>query len=135
MAKRRSKKIAPLEFGDGIPAPPDDLPDKVHPLWYRVVMALQDLNALSDIAYPQIVDYCQQWSVYKYNMGVVNKSNTPGVEVFSNGTRGVCKNYSAANEARRQMQTFEKMWGLTPWAAAKVTLPEKEVKEEEEFEL
>lgn len=135
MAKRRSKKIAPLKFGEGVPTPPDDLPERVHPLWYRVVMALEDLNALSDIAYPQIVDYCQQWNVYKFNMGMVNESETPGVEIFSNGNRGVCKNYAAANEARKQMQTFEKMWGLTPWAAAKVTLPEKEVKEEEEFEL
>jgi hypothetical protein len=68
-------------------------------------------------------------------MGMVNESETPGVEIFSNGNRGVCKNYAAANEARKQMQTFEKMWGLTPWAAAKVTLPEKAEESAEEFDL
>jgi phage terminase small subunit len=136
MAKRKTKKTTALTFGEGIPTPPDTLPDAAHPLWYRVVMALERMRVLEDIAYPQIVDYCQQWVVYNYNMGVVNKSRTPGVEIFSNGTRGVCKNYSAANEARKQMQTFEKFWGLNPWAANKVTLPEPEgIDSEDDFDL
>jgi len=88
-----------------------------------------------EVAYPQIFDYCFQNFVYRFNAGEVGESQSPGVEVFSNGNRGVCKNYSAMNDARKRMDIFEKNWGFTPYAVSKITTPEKVTESEDDFDL
>lgn len=136
MAKRKSKKVAKIVFDGGVPMPPENLPEEVHKLWFTVVTELSDKLVLKPVAYPQIVDYCKQWYISNTNMDISIGSETPGVEIFSNGNRGVCKNYAVAVEARKRMEVFEKAWGFTPLSANKISLPEKPGEdEEEEFDL
>jgi phage terminase small subunit len=113
------------------PLPPGDLPDGAHSLWHRVCGYLHNEGFDMEVAYPQIFDYCFQEYVYRKNAVEVGSSETPGVEKFSNGNRGVCKNYSAMIEARKRMVDFEKNWGFTPYSVSKITTPDKDDDEED----
>lgn len=136
MAKRKTKVIkVPASADRNYPLPPDDLPDNAHSLWHRVCGYLHGEGFDMEVAYPQIFNYCFQNFVYRFNAGEVGKSEHPGVEQFSNGNRGVCKNYSAMSEARKQMDTFEKNWGFTPYAVSKIVTPDKGNDSEDDFDL
>ena len=114
--------------------PPEDLPESAHEQWHRVCGYLHGEGFDLQVAYPQLYNYCFQYHIYVVNSAQVSKSDTPGVEVFSNGNRGVCKNYAAMSEARKQMDAFEKNWGFTPWSVAKITRPQRVSDEEGEDE-
>jgi phage terminase small subunit len=131
MPRRKKQKVVRIDFGEGVPMPPEGLPKEVHDLWFTVVMELQDKLVLKPVALPQIVDYCKQWYIYQTNIDKAIGSDNPGVEIFSNGNRGICKNYTVSNEARKRMEIFEKSWGFNPLSANKIELPEPEPEGEE----
>jgi phage terminase small subunit len=140
MAAKKTKKggsvaVARAVEGSIYPLPPEDLPRSAHDMWHRVCGYLHGEGFDMEVAYPQIFNYCFQDFVHRYNSGEVSNSETPGVEIFSNGNRGVCKNYDAVNTSRKQLDIFEKNWGFTPLAAAKISKPEKNVEPEDEFDL
>ena len=135
MSKKKKQLVkVPTSKDVSYPLPPDDLPAGAHSLWHRVCGYLHGVGFDMEVAYSQIYDYCFQNFVYRKNAGEVGESETPGVEIFSNGNRGVCKNYSAMIEARKRMEGFEKNWGFTPYAVSKIVTPDKGG-EEEDFDL
>ena len=70
-----------------------------------------------------------------FNAGEVKSNDTPGVEIYSTGSRGLSANFKAATDARKSMVTFERYWGLNPMSLAKINLPAKDVEPEDEFDL
>ena len=128
MAKRKSKapvfKIEATKVaGTTMPMPPDYLATEGERMWYRICLKLSEMELLTDSAFPQIADYCFNWQVFCFNAGVVKGSETPGVEEYSTGSRGLSANYKAATEARKSMVTFERYWGLNPMSLSKIVLP------------
>jgi phage terminase small subunit len=118
------------------PLPPAELPEGSQDLWIRVCNHLYTAGFDLDAATPQIFNYCLQNHVYYVNAIKVSQSETPGVETFSNGNRGIDKNYSALIEARKQMAEFERNWGFNPLAVSKISMPDRRGDEpEDEFDL
>lgn len=108
---------------EAIPTPPDFLSSVGELMWYRVCAKLSEMGLLTDSAYPQVTDYCFNWQIFCFNAGAVADTDTPGVEEYSTGSRGLSANYKAAIEARKAMVTFERYWGLNPMALTKIALP------------
>lgn len=133
----KSVELVEIETDSGsvsIPSAPDYLNGEGEEMWYRICSRLSDMRLLTDSAYPQVADYCFNWQIFCFNASEVSGEDTPGVEVYSTGSRGLSANYKAATEARKAMVVFERYWGLNPAALSKIVLPEKP-KDEDEFDI
>ena len=134
----RAKKAKPKELelvatpSSNLPMPPDYLTTAGEDMWFRICAQLMEMQILTDAAYPQISDYCFNWQIFVFNAGEVKSEDTPGVEIYSTGSRGLSANFKAATEARKSMVTFERYWGLNPMSLAKINLPAKISDEDEE---
>lgn len=97
-----------------MPEPPEGLGKVGAETWYRVCANLMEARRLTEIGLPQVFDYAANTEIWKDAITQVMKEGA--VLVFPNGAAGVSPWYKAAQDARRQMGTFERNWGLTPKA-------------------
>lgn len=139
MSKIESKELELVSVATSsgkvqLPMPPDFLDSVGEEMWFRICAKLNEMDLLTDSAYPQVSDYCFNWQIFCFNAGEVKDNDTPGVEEYSTGSRGLSANYKAAQEARKAMVIFERYWGLNPMSLSKIVLPAKQV-EQEEFDL
>jgi phage terminase small subunit len=120
---------------EAVPMPPDYLDAVGEEMWFRICAQILEMGLLTEAAFPQVADYCFNWQIFVFNAGEVKKDDTPGVEIYSTGSRGLSANFKAATDARKSMVTFERYWGLNPMSLAKINLPAKNVEPEDEFDL
>jgi len=140
VSKKKTQEIVlvDVETSGGrvaLPVPPDYLTEEGEKMWFRICAKLSEMLLLTDTAYPQVADYCFNWQIFCFNAREVKDNDTPGVEEYSTGSRGLSANYKAATEARKSMVIFERYWGLNPMALSKITLPQPVDKEDNEFDI
>ena len=132
---KENSSVVVVATSEIVPMHPDYLDSVGEEMWYRICAQILDMGLLTDAAYPQVADYCFNWQIFVFNAGRVKEDDTPGVEIYSTGSRGLSANFKAATDARKSMVTFERYWGLNPMSLAKINLPAKQEEEQDEFDI